>query len=245
MDLFLQGKTALVTGSGRGIGRAVAVRLAAHGATVIVNARSGTEAQSAVDEILAAGGQASLALADLGDVAAITSMFGEIRTRHANLDILVNNAGVATGGMTPFDQATPEQFDAIFGLNVRGLFFVTQQAVAMMPDGGRIVNVSSISTRTRRPGLAIYGASKGAVDVLTRTWAAAFAPRGITVNGVAPGVIETEGLRTNMSPEALKAFAAPFGRMGQPQDVADVAAFLAGPQGGWITGQTIETTGGA
>lgn len=245
MDLFLQGKTALVTGSGRGIGRAVALRLASHGATVIVNARTQTQAQAVVDEILTAGGQASLALADLADPAAITDMFAEIRSRHPRLDILVNNAGAATGGMTPFQQATPEQFDAIFGLNVRGLFFVTQQASAMMADGGRIVNVSSISTRTRRPGLAIYGASKGAVDVLTRTWAADLAPRGITVNGVAPGVIETEGLKTNMSPDALKAFAAPFGRMGQPQDVADLVAFLAGPNGGWITGQTIETTGGA
>ena len=190
----LSGKTALVTGAGRGIGAGIARRLARDGAQVICNySRAAAEAEALAAVI---GGGAFAVKADITDLAHIEAMFGEIGRRVGHLDILVNNAG--RGGSAPLAETTPEMFDAIFGLNTRGTFFVTKAASALLRDGGRIINISSTTTRVRMAGLATYAASKSAVEAFTRNWAAEFAPRRITVNSVVPSC--GPGLKTPLTP---------------------------------------------
>ncbi len=244
----LAGKTALVTGGGRGIGKAIVERLAREGAEVIINySRSGAAAAMLAADILAQGGKAWAIGADLTDLGAIAVMFEAIAQRHAALDILVNNAGGGSGGMPTLDQSTPADFEATFALNARGPFFVTQAAVRMMPDGGRIVNFSSTSTSARVPGLSIYAGSKAAVEAFTRIWAAELAPRRITVNAVLPGITDTDLIRDNLPADMAEQIArsVPLGRMGMPEDMANLVAFLVGSDGGWITGQSIVSNGGS
>lgn len=244
---MLKGKTALVTGAGRGIGKAIAARLAAEGATVFVNySRSIDGAQAVVDDIEKVGGRAFAVKADVADLDSIDAMFETVRQHASSLDILVNNAGRGSNGMPSLDQSTPEDFEAMFGLNTRGLFFVTQAAARMMADGGRIVNLGSSASHARVAGLSIYAASKAAVEAFTRVWSIELARRGITVNTVLPGIVDTDLI--SAMPDNIRersAAAVPMGRMGQPADIADVVAFLCGDGARWISGQDIVVSGGA
>jgi 3-oxoacyl-[acyl-carrier protein] reductase len=244
----LAGKVALVTGAGRGIGSGIASRLAADGAHVIINyARSADRAQALAEQITAAGGSASTVAADLSDMAQIDAMFAALASRDVKLDILVNNAGGGSGGMPRLADLTLDEYEHTFAINTRAVFFVTQHAVAMMNDGGRVISLSSSSTTTRQPGLSSYAGSKAAIEAFARIWATELAPRRITVNCVLPGIVNTDLIKDNIPPElALKFGAAvPLGRMGEPEDIADVVAFLASDDARWITGQNLPVTGGA
>jgi 3-oxoacyl-[acyl-carrier protein] reductase len=243
----LSGKTALVTGAGRGIGRAIALRLAADGAHVILNyGRSADAARRTVDEIETGGGRAVALEADLADLGAIDLMFERIRKLFPALDILVNNAGRGTG-MRTLEESTRADFELLMAINARGPFFVTQHAVRMMGDGGRIVNVSSTSTRVRISGMSMYAGTKAALEAYTRIWAAELAGRQITVNAVLPGIVDTDLVRDNLTPEMAEwaAKRVPMGRMGQPRDIADVVAFLCSDGARWVTGQEILVSGGS
>lgn len=244
----LDNKLALVTGAARGIGRGIADRLASEGAHVIVNySTSQTEAEALVEAIRSRGGSASAIRADIADLGAAAAMVDRIAADHSRIDILVNNAGRGSNGMPTLDRTAPEDFDRVIDLNMRGLFFMTQAAVRIMPDGGRVVSISSITTKSRVPGLSVYAGSKAAVEAFTRIWAAELAPRRITVNAVLPGLTDTDMIRQNISAEVAGQLAAtiPLGRMGLPRDIANVVAFLASEDGDWVTGQSLVAAGGS
>jgi 3-oxoacyl-[acyl-carrier protein] reductase len=245
----LSGRVALVTGASKGIGAAIATALAAEGASVAVNYASSKEgADTVVAAIKAAGGRAvavggSLAKAD--DVASIVektvAAFGKI-------DILVNNAGVY--GMSPLEEATEAEFHRQFDTNVLGLILTTQAAVKHFPpDGGSVINISSLVARITPPTSVIYTATKGAVDAITATLAKELGPRKIRVNAISPGLVETEGSHTaGFATGAFAEFAlagTPLGRIGQPGDISPVAVFLASDDSRWISGEAILTAGGA
>ena len=247
--MTLQGKTALVTGAGRGIGRGIAKRLAADGAQVVVNYNaSADQANALVDEIRQAGGDAFAVQADVSDLAQIDAMIDVLKSRVEAIDILVNNAGRGAGGTLPhlWDMSV-EAYDIVFGLNTRGLFFVTQKVAPLLRDGGRIINFSSTSTRARVGGLSAYAGSKAAVEAFTRIWATEFAPRKITVNAILPGMVDTDLITDGMPAGAREAAARmhPQGRIGQPDDIADVVAFLASGDSRWVSGEMITVDGGA
>lgn len=241
----LQGKTALVTGGSRGIGRAIALRLAHDGATVIVHFKNNQEAaQEVVDSITNLGGRAIAIRADLANVSEIENLWAEFDRRGADLDILVNNAGWATFAAS--ESVIKEDYDAVFNLNVRGLFFHTQQAMKRIRLNGRIINISSGITRVNAPNGAVYAASKAAVEAFTRSWAAELGPRGITVNTVSPGMTQTDLLMSvtpqNVLDDMIRQ--TPLGRLGQPDDVADVVAFLCSDDARWITANNLLANGG-
>ncbi|WP_438484181.1 SDR family NAD(P)-dependent oxidoreductase [Streptomyces sp. S186] len=249
----LNGKTALVTGASRGIGRGIARRLAHDGALVAVHYRSNeTAAQQTVESIRDEGGRAFPLAAELGVPGDAEALFASFDAGLAGigaepgLDILVNNAAISLPGH--IDEVTPEEFDRTLAINTRAPFFLIQHGLRRMRDGGRIINISSAVTTTAFPSTIAYGVSKGALDTLTRTLAADVGERGITVNTVAPGFIETDmNAAMRATPEAHAALAAisVFNRLGRPADVADVAAFLASDDSRWITGQRIDVTGGS
>ena len=236
-------KTALVTGASRGIGAAIAHRLAADGAEVIVHYGAGqAEAAQVVAGIQAAGGKARAVQADWATDHGPDDLLEALKGQR--VDILVNNAGVAT--YTSLQETGAASFDRMATVNMRSLFFVTQKVLPLMPDGGRIVNVSSVVTRTHFPGILAYSATKGFVDVLTLHLAADLGPRRITVNAVAPGAIDTRmsaWIREPGGVETLKQVQALDG-VGQPAHIAGVVAFLVGPDGAWTTGQVIDASGG-
>uniref|UniRef100_A0AAU2JKE7 Glucose 1-dehydrogenase n=1 Tax=Streptomyces sp. NBC_00049 TaxID=2903617 RepID=A0AAU2JKE7_9ACTN len=242
----LDGKTALVTGSSRGIGRGIALALAAQGARVAVHyAGNETAAKETVDSIEAAGGRAFAIRAELGlprDAEALWAAFDE----HADgVDILVNNAGIAGAGL--IHEVTEADYDRVFAVNAKAPFFIIQKGLERLRDGGRIINVSSGVTKVAFPAMTSYAASKGAVEVLTLTLAQTLGPRGITVNAVSPGTIETD-IHPWLADPAARAHAAAFSvfdRVGQPDDVADVVSFLASDDARWITGQNIDVSGGS
>ncbi|AXK31503.1 SDR family NAD(P)-dependent oxidoreductase [Streptomyces armeniacus] len=246
----LTGKTALVTGGGRGIGRGIAERLGRDGARVAVHYGSDeTSAKEAAAAIEAAGGEAFTVGAKLGrpgDAEALWAAFDE----HADgLDILVNNAGI-TGAREPISGLTPDDFDVVFDVNAKAPFFVTRLGLPRLRDGGRIISVSTVLTRgVGMPELIAYSMSKGAMDVFTLTLAKELGPRGITVNTVAPGIVDTDmnagWLRTSEEAWSGASGAAALGRVGRPEDIADVAAFLASEDGRWVTGQWIDASGGS
>jgi 3-oxoacyl-[acyl-carrier protein] reductase len=244
----LTGRTALVTGASRGIGRAIAERLAADGALVAVHYGSNeTAARETVDVIEKAGGQAFAVRADLSETAELDALFAGLQDALAGrpLDVLVNNAAVTSYTAT-IEGATPEDFDRLFAVNVRAPLFLIQRALPLIPDGGRIVNVSSGVTWFARPEV-VYAMTKGALNVLTRSLAQTQGPRGITVNTVSPGITETEmNAWLTESPEDARRVAAmtALGRHGQPADIADAVAFFASDDGRWVTGQTLEVNGG-
>lgn len=247
----LQNKAALVTGASKGIGRAAAERLGKDGAFVIVNyASDKAGADATVKSIQSKGGKAVSVQGDVSKVANIKKLFAEIaeilkKEKLKTLDILVNNAGVFPMG-TLFD-TKEEDFDKIFAVNVKGLFFTTQEAVKLMGQGGRVINISTTLTRVGSGGMLAYAASKGAVDILTRDMAIALGPKGITVNAVSPGLTRTEGTAGfTTDNETVKVFAekTALGRIGEPQDIADVVAFLANDNSRWVTAQQIEASGG-
>jgi 3-oxoacyl-[acyl-carrier protein] reductase len=243
----LSGKTALVTGASRGIGRAIALRLAVEGAAVAVHYGSNDEAAKlTVGEIEQAGGQAYAVRADLSESDGVDSLFAALRSTLGGrlLDVLVNNAALTSTGSLA--ETTAETFDQLFTVNVRAPFFIIQRALPMMADGGRIINVSSAATRVALPEVA-YAMSKGAIDGLSRTLAHEVGVRGITVNSVAPGPTVTESSRWMVATSAMESrlgAANALNRVGQPADIAAAVAFLASDDARWITGDVLDVTGG-
>jgi 3-oxoacyl-[acyl-carrier protein] reductase len=244
----LAGQVAVVTGASKGIGAAIAKQLAADGAAVVVNyASSKSGADRVVSEITAEGGKALAVQADVAKRADVERLFAETQKAFGRLDILVNNAGIYE--FLPLEQINEEHFHRQFNLNVLGLILATQQAVKMFgPQGGNIINLSSVVSTSGMPGISVYSATKGAVDAITRSLAQELGPRKIRVNAIRPGMIETEGLQsagllgTDFHKEAEAK--TPLGRIGQPRDIATVASFLASTGSGWITGETFLTSGG-
>ena len=241
----LSGKTALVTGSSRGIGRAIAERLSHHGAAVAINYVSNSgKAEEVVAGIVSKGGSAVALQANVSRLKDIQQLFDRALEHFGRLDILVNNAGIRISkNVVDFEE---EEFDRQFAINVKGTFFSCQQAARRLSDNGRIINISSAVTRMMLPGYAIYSASKGAVDQITRVLAEELGERQITVNAVAPGPVETELFRDGKTKEQIQAMAqmAALGRIGNVEDIADVVVFLASDEARWITGQTIHVNGG-
>ncbi|HEX3588634.1 MAG TPA: SDR family oxidoreductase [Pseudonocardiaceae bacterium] len=238
----LDGKAALVTGGSRGIGRAIVARLARDGATVVFSFAANKQA---ADDVVADGdGRVFAVRADQGSAADQQRLFDEAASRLGVLDILVNNA--ANGLPKPFLDVTPDEFDLVISTNTKGPFLAMQHAGRTMRDGGRIINISTVNTRLASPGAALYQASKGALEQLTKVAAYEFGGRGITVNIVSPGATDTELLRAANPGQTFESTVAmtALGRLGAPADVADVVAFLAGPDSRWITGQNIEASGG-
>jgi 3-oxoacyl-[acyl-carrier protein] reductase len=244
----LEGKVALVTGASKGIGAAIARELAGRGAAVAVNySGSKAGADKVVAEIKAAGGKAIAVQANLADPDAIGPMIEKTARELGPISILVNNAGIYE--FSPLEQITPEHFHKQFDLNVLGLLLTTQAAVAKFhPEGGSVINIGSVVGKMSFANGAVYSATKGAVDSITVALSKELGPRGIRVNALNPGVIETEGthaagvMGSELSTTAAKE--TPLGRIGQPQDVATAAAFLASADAGWINGQTIYAAGG-
>jgi 3-oxoacyl-[acyl-carrier protein] reductase len=246
----LENKTALVTGSSRGIGRATAERLGRDGALVAVHySVNSAAAEQAVKSITAAGGRAFAVQAELGVPGDIDTLYERLRAgleKHAGkveLDILVNNAGIM-GGVAP-EEVTPELFDRLVAINAKAPLFLVQRVLPVMPDGGRIINISSGLTRVANPQEVAYAMTKGAVEMISLHYARHLGPRGITVNSVAPG-ITNNGSPVFDIPEAREQMAqlSAFNRVGEPEDVADVVAFLASGDARWITGAFIDASGG-
>ncbi|WP_411111941.1 SDR family oxidoreductase [Streptomyces sp. c-19] len=246
----LAGKTALVTGGSRGIGRAIALRLAAGGARVGVHyASNEAAAKETVAAIEAADGSAFALRTELGVPGDADALWAAFDTAagggHQGLDILVNNAGIAGPGL--IHEVEEADYDRVFAVNAKAPFFIIQKGLDRLRDGGRIINISSGVTKVAFPGMTSYAASKGAVEVLTLTLAQTLGSRGITVNAVSPGTIETD-IHPWMADATAKAHAAGFSvfdRVGQPEDVADVVGFLASDDARWITGQNIDASGGS
>ena len=247
----LSDKIALVTGGSRGIGRAIALKLAAEGALVAVHyGTNHTAAAETVAALIDTGGQSFAIAADLaqrdGPERLFTALDQALRERGLPdaLDILVNNAGI--GSRNAIGAVTEAQFDRIFQINVKAVFFVTQLAVTRLRDHGRIINISSTAARIGYKDTPVYAAAKGALEALTLPLAKELAPRGITVNAVAPGAVATDLNVLATNPESAKQIAAEtlLGRVGQPDDIADIVAFLASERARWITGQRIEASGG-
>ncbi|MCF3102855.1 glucose 1-dehydrogenase [Streptomyces roseoverticillatus] len=247
----LTGRTALVTGGSRGIGRAISERLGREGARVAVHyGRDAASAEQTVKEIRTAGGDAFAIRAELGapgDAEALWAAFDE--QAGDGLDILVNNAGI-DGPRVPLGEVTPENFDRVFSVNTKAPFFVTQHGLDRLRDGGRVINVSTGLTHgAGMPQLIAYTMTKGAVDAFTSVLAKQLGERGITVNAVAPGVIDTDmnasWLRGSAETREGVAAMSPLRRVGEPRDVADIVAFLASDDSRWVTGQWIDATGGA
>ena len=238
----LAGKIAVVTGASKGIGADIAKQFAAEGAAVVVNYASSKEgADRVVDEIAKRGGKAIAVKAE------IEGLFSAARKAFGKIDILVNNAGVYD--WSPLEEITEEQFHKHFDVNVLGLLLATQEAVKHFDStGGNIINISSTVTSLTPPGSSVYTGTKGAVDAITRTLAKELGPRKIRVNAINPGMVVTEGVRAagfdqgdlRKSIEAQT----PLGRIGQPEDIAPAAVFLASSDSAWITGETVRVAGG-
>lgn len=241
----LDGKVAIVTGGSRGIGAATARRLGADGARVVVNyTRAAAAADEVVREIRDAGGDAIAVRADVSDRAQVAQLVKATVDRYGTVDILVNNAGVVEPAALA--DITDEQLDRQFDVNLRGALYAAQAAVPAFRDGGRVVNVSSIVAEAPPAGLAVYSATKAALEALTRSLAAELAPRRVTVNAVSPGATVTDMYDSVSSPEFEQQAVArtPLGRLGRPEDIADVIAFVVSDDAAWITGQVIAASGG-
>ncbi len=244
----LSGKVAVVTGASKGIGAAIAKHLAAEGAAVVVNySSSKTGADKVVSEITAQGGKAIAVQANVAKKAEIERLFNETKRAFGRLDILVNNAGIYE--FSPLESLTEEHFHKSFDLNVLGLLLVSQAALKLFDSsGGSIINTSSVVSTLAVPNGAVYSGTKGAVDAITRSLAAELGPRKIRVNAIRPGMVETEGLHSAGITESdmRKQIEAqtPLGRIGQPQDIASAAVFLASADSSWVTGETFLISGG-
>jgi 3-oxoacyl-[acyl-carrier protein] reductase len=242
----LNGKGAVVTGGSRGIGRALVRRLAAEGATVLFNfARSADQAAELERAVGDAGGEARGIQADLREPDAAGRLMDLAQEHLPGLDVLVNNAALEFTPR-PIADTGEELYDTVMGVNARSSFVTMRQAARTMRDGGRIINISTLNTTRPGPGSAVYAASKGALEQLTKVAAIELGGRGITVNAVCPGATDTDLLwhaNPGVGPEQI-AKLTPLGRVGEPADIADFVALLAGPDARWITGQIIGATGG-
>lgn len=238
-------KVAIVTGASRGIGAEIARRLAADGfATVINYANSASEAQSLVDQIIADGGQAIAVKADVASADDVRNLFDTTEQQLGKIDVLVNNAGIMK--TMPIVDTSDELFEQTFAINTRGTFNTLREAGKRLNNGGRIINFSSSALALNIPGYAIYNATKAAVESFTHVFAKELRGRDITVNAVAPGPVATELFLNGKTDEQIKNFAnmPPLQRLGQPEDIAHIVSFLAGPESGWINGQILRANGG-
>jgi len=244
----LKGKVAIVTGASKGIGASIAEHLGNEGAAVVVNYASSKEgAERVVAAIERKGGKAIAVQADVARPADIQRLFAEARKAFGKLDILVNNAGVYE--FEPIERVTPEHFHRMFDLNVLGLILASREAVQLFgKNGGSIINISSVASSLAPPTAAVYSATKAAVDAATKALASELGPRGIRVNSINPGMVETEGVRSAGLSEGdfreRTVAQTPLGRVGRPEDIAPLAVFLASPESAWITGESIRISGG-
>lgn len=236
----LNGKVALVTGAARGIGAAIARRLAAAGATVIINYGSSEEAATNLASEI--GNGAVTVKGDVSKRADHAAIRDRIARDFGGLDILVHNAG--TGHPATLADMTEDHYDHIYGTNLKGVFFLTQALVPLLRHGGTIVNISSTTVVSRVFGLSAYSGSKAALEAMTRVWALELAPRHVTVNAVAPGLTDTDLVKNMPEVRGPIEEKHPYGRIGTPDEVASVVAFLAGPEARWVNGQTVTVNGG-
>lgn len=248
MSKKLTGKVAVVTGASKGIGAGIALHLAAEGAAVVVNYSSSKEgADRIVAEIVGNGGKAIAVKANVSQQADVQQLFAEAKKAFGRLDVLVNNAGIYE--FATLEEITADHFHKQFNLNVLGLLFASQEAVKQFgAEGGSIINISSVVSRSPVAGASVYSGTKGAVDALTRSLAAELGPRKIRVNTVNPGMVETEGTHTAGITESefrtKVESTTPLGRIGQPKDIAPAVVFLASNDSSWITGETFNISGG-
>ena len=248
MSLKLAGKVAVVTGASKGIGASIAKHLAAEGAAVVVNYASSKEgADKVVAEITSAGGKAVAVKANVAKKADIDQLFAETKKAFGPVDVLVNNAGVFE--FLPIEEINEDHFHRQFGLNVLGLILTTQEALKYFnPDGGSIINTSSLVSTYTPPGSAVYSATKASVDAITKVFAKELGPRKIRVNSVNPGMVVTEGAQAGgfIEGEFRKQIEkqTPLGRIGQPEDIATAVVFFASADSAWISGETLVVAGG-
>ena len=243
----LSGKVAVVTGASKGIGAAIAKAFAAEGASVVVNyASSRADAEVVVETIATAGGKAVAVQGDVTRVADAKRIVDAAITNYGRLDVVVNNSGVYE--FAPVEQITEEQFHRQFNINVLGLLLITQAAIPHLGEGSSIINIGSGVTRITPPFSAVYSGTKGAVDAITGVFAREFGAKKIRVNSLNPGMVETEGAHTAgfIGSDLQKQLEAttPLGRIGQPQDIASVAVFLASDDSAWLTGEQLLASGG-
>jgi len=241
MSLSLEGKNALVTGGSRGIGRAIGERIAADGATVVINyARNEQLAQEVVKAVSAKGGKGMGIQADVSKPAEVRRLFSEAEKAIGPLDVVIANAGVYLS--KPLIENTEADYDYVFDINTRGVFFTLQEAARRVRDGGRIIAISTGGTKMMFPNSALYLGSKAAVEQFARSLSRELGPRNVTVNVLSPGFTDTD-----MLPEQYREYGAslsPFNRVGTAKEVADVAAFLASDGARWVTGQNVQAGGG-
>ena len=244
----LQGKVAVVTGASKGIGAGIAKSLAAAGAAVVVNYASSREgADRVVADITKAGGKAVAVQGDVAKAADVERLFAEAKKAFGKLDVLVNNAGVYQ--FAPLEELTEELFHRQFNTNVLGLLQASREAVKHFgAEGGNIINISSVASQLGLPGTSVYAATKGAVDTITQVLAKELAPKKIRVNSINPGGVETEGTHAagviGSDFEKQMVAQTPLGRLGQPEDIASIAVFLASNDSGWLTGEKLIASGG-
>jgi 3-oxoacyl-[acyl-carrier protein] reductase len=244
----LQGKVAVVTGASKGIGAGIARALGEAGASVVVNyASDKTGAEKAVADIKARGGKAIAVQGDVSKAPDVKRLFDETRKAFGKLDVLVNNAGVYK--FAPIEETSEAEYQRQFGTNVLGPLLATREALPLFgSEGGSVINISSIVSRMGLPGSAIYAGTKGALDTITQVLASELGPRKIRVNSINPGVVESEGTHAagviGSDLQKTVEASAPLGRIGQPEDVAKVAVFLASDDSGWLTGERISASGG-
>ncbi len=238
-------KTAIVTGAARGIGVALAKRLAQDGFAVVVNyANSAASADALVEELSTSGHQAMAIKADITNADAVKQMFDHAETRFGGVDVIVNNAGVMT--TQPISEMSDAVYDAMMDTNVRGTFNMLREGAKRLRNNGRVINFSTTALHLKLPGYAIYNATKAAVEAMTGVYAKELRGRNITVNAVAPGPVATELFLSGKTDEQIAQFSKmpPIERLGQPDDIAGVVSFLAGPDSGWVNGQTLRANGG-
>jgi 3-oxoacyl-[acyl-carrier protein] reductase len=244
----LTGKVAVVTGASKGIGAAIAKELAAQGASVVVNYASSKEgAEKVVAEITKAGGKAVAVGGSVAKASEIDKLFAETKKAYGKVDILVNNAGVYA--FAPLEAITEEEIDRMFNTNVKGLLLATKAGVALFPpEGGSVINIGSVASEATPPASGVYTGTKGAVDAITRVFAKELGPKKIRVNAVNPGPVATEGFKSGgvegSDFEKQMVQNTPLGRVGQPDDIGSVVAFLASDDARWITGSLLQVAGG-